>query len=106
MIKEFIELIGYCPVDSGQIILVDPCYLDNWKPGDFKDGADNDYAKACTVTLGPNKAGQSFHDMAVVTSTCWGDGSYPVYATRNLEGRISSVTIDFDNVYGDPEDYE
>jgi hypothetical protein len=108
MINKELELIGYCPVDSGQIILVDPCYLNTWKGGyfDSKSPKDNDYQRACEITLKNKHAGQTFNNMAVVTSTCWGDGQYPVYVTRNREGRISSVIIDFDDVYGDPEDYE
>lgn len=97
------ELIGHCPVDSGQLLLVDPSYLDEWKGGPFKDSADNDYANACRVTCDPKgpRAGNTFRGLAVVTSTCWGDGNYPVYITRNKEGRIAKVIIDFDNVYGD-----
>jgi len=33
-----IELIGYVAVDSGQLLLCDPCYIDSeWKKEDFKD---------------------------------------------------------------------
>lgn len=31
------ELVGYVPVDSGQVIIVDPCYLDKWKDNEFED---------------------------------------------------------------------
>ena len=29
------ELIGYVGVDSGQVMIVDPCYLGDWKDNDF-----------------------------------------------------------------------
>jgi hypothetical protein len=29
------ELIGYVGVDSGQVMIVDPCYLGNWKDNEF-----------------------------------------------------------------------
>ena len=28
-------LLGYVSVDSGQLILVDPCYLKDWRDGDL-----------------------------------------------------------------------
>ena len=35
MIKK--EIIGYCAVDSGQILLTDPCYLKDWINDEFQD---------------------------------------------------------------------
>ena len=33
-----IELIGRCPVDSGQIMITDPCYINSqWEENDFQD---------------------------------------------------------------------
>lgn len=31
------ELVGYVPVDSGQVIIVDPCYLGKWVDNEFED---------------------------------------------------------------------
>ena len=32
------KLIGRCPVDSGQIIITDPCYINSqWEENDFQD---------------------------------------------------------------------
>ena len=31
------ELIGYIGIDSGQVLIVDPCYLSNWKDDEYDD---------------------------------------------------------------------
>ena len=82
------ELIGHCGVDSGQILLIDPCYV-------YKDdyGSGGDYDQCCQITLSDSKAGQT--DLGVVTSTAYGDGTYPVYAQRDAQGRIKQVTVTF-----------
>jgi hypothetical protein len=73
-VEEF--LVGYCPVDSGQLLIVDPCYLDTWKSGKFGD--ENDYNECCEVTIA-NGAGPVFGGKAVVSNTAIGDGLYPIY---------------------------
>tara|TARA_B100001094_G_scaffold330463_1_gene395731 strand:- start:3329 stop:3667 length:339 start_codon:yes stop_codon:yes gene_type:complete len=95
------NLIGHCGVDSGQIMLVDPCYVlkDDFTPN--TDPTGGAYDEACRITLGIG-AGQ--HSLGVVTSTMWGDGNYPVYA--DMEGnRVRSVTIVFDDAGLDEDDY-
>jgi hypothetical protein len=88
------KLIGHCAVDSGQILLIDPCYVynDNFKGLD-SDPTGGDYDECCRITL-RDGAGQT-SNLGVVTSTAWGDGSYPVYADMS-GGRVMSVTIVFD----------
>jgi hypothetical protein len=94
--------IGECAVDSGQILLIDPCYLNEWKAGDFKGmpgekgvstEPENNYDETCRVTCGQD-AGPVFKGLAVATESGYGDGSYPVYATFK-NGRVQSVTIKF-----------
>lgn len=82
------NLIGHCGVDSGQILLIDPCYV-------YKDeyGSGGDYDQCCRITLSDDGAGQT--DLGVVTSSGYGDGVYPVYAKKDANGRIVSVTIEF-----------
>lgn len=80
------KLVGHCPVDSGQLMVSDPCYLDAWKDNDFTgdDEKKNDfsYNGACSVTV-RDTAGQLFNwtnqPISVVTSTAGGDGVFPVY---------------------------
>ncbi len=77
------KLIGHCGVDSGQILLIDPCYV----------YSDKFYDECCKVTLSEDKAGET--TLGVVTSTYSGDGNYPVYATTDEHGGIMSVEIVF-----------
>lgn len=85
--------IGSCGVDSGQIMIVDPCYVID---GRFSE---QQYDECCAVTCGEESAGQIMNAMAVVSSTGIGDGYYPVYATvDNIPGwgeRITKLEIDF-----------
>ncbi len=99
------KLLGYCAVDSGQLIAVDPCYLKNWKDGDYKpedETNDNHYQRACEATTSEAGGGEvlvsGIAGLGVAFSTGWGDGSYPVYAhygTGDDEGRIMKITIEF-----------
>jgi len=75
-------LIGYCGVDSGQILLVDPCYVE--------DGLN--YDRVCDVAQGDNVNKESAR--GVVTCTRYGDGVFPVIATGDPQSP-DSVTILF-----------
>jgi hypothetical protein len=93
--------IGGVGVDSGQIMVGDPCYLSDWKDNDFSDQAvanraqTYDYAGACAQTLSPRRAGMLDQGRAVVSSTGYGDGFYPVYATYNEDGIIVKLEVVF-----------
>ncbi len=90
-------LLGHAAVDSGQLIIVDPCYIE--------DGLD--YEAVCKVTLEASRDEQGGPYLArgiagfgVVTSTGFGDGNYPVYAEVVDKGdgwgqRVASVTVEF-----------
>lgn len=94
-------LIGHVPVDSGQVFIVDPCYV---LDGDVsfendKVVSDNAYSRACAASMsedgaGPFATSNGMTD-AVCTSTGWGDGMYPVYVTYSGDGRVASMTIEF-----------
>jgi hypothetical protein len=92
------KLIGHAAVDSGQMMLVDPCYVLN------DDSSTRDrikYDDACEITCGPDMAGEigalsKDGALACVTSTGWGDGLYPVYVDYDdSEGRVSAMHIHF-----------
>lgn len=89
------KLIGHCGVDSGQILLIDPCYVYN---DDYSKKSE--YYDCCQITLSKEKAGET--ELGVVTSTYSGDGNYPVYATTDEHGGIMSVEIVFKK--SDPTD--
>ena len=95
-------LAGQFAVDSGQAMVGDPCYLDNWdtnKNDEFNiDGKEGQYSYhgACATTL-KNSYGELNAGSAVVFNTGYGDGLYPVYIELNSDGRVSKVLIDFEN---------
>ncbi len=87
------RLIGHVGVDSGQLVLVDPCYID-----DQWDGST--YNKVCDATSSENLAGtlpyaRGHEGFLVAFGTGYGDGFYPVYAEYNEEGRVARVTVEF-----------
>tara|TARA_R110002020_G_scaffold64790_2_gene171608 strand:+ start:325 stop:765 length:441 start_codon:yes stop_codon:yes gene_type:complete len=139
------KLIGSFGVDSGQVLIGDPCYLDKFinddskltrryqhtttnkiltQPTDFfnyeeykEDGLSMNemihngiykklppevnptysYSGACSVTCNSKEsAGELANGLAVVSSTGYGDGCYPVYATENEDGYIVKIEILFD----------
>jgi hypothetical protein len=98
-------LIGSFAVDSGQAMIGDPCYLDDWKNWDrdvdkFEDHVNKvgeyGYLGACNATL-TNGHGELKQGASVVFNTGWGDGVYPVYADIDDEGTIRSITVNFVN---------
>jgi len=96
-----LQLAGSFSVDSGQAMVGDPCYLDSWKTNEGEpfevEGKEGDYSYlgACATTLS-STAGELGFSNAVVFSTGYGDGHYPVYVQLNDDGRVSKVVIDFE----------
>jgi len=91
-------LIGHANVDSGQLLIVDPCYV----LGDIDEALRIDYAKVCDATsLSP---GYGAVDGAIATWTFFGDGSFPVYALTDGCGRVLEIIIDLDMIGEDDED--
>lgn len=100
------KLIGYVAVDSGQVIISDPGSLGMWgKEGYGEASAGHfSYGGACATTLGEGHAGQLNYPagqagVAVVSSSGYGDGFYPVYAhyeeTEDWGKRIARLEIVF-----------
>lgn len=107
------KLLGYAGVDSGQILIVDPCYLSEWKDGEFhptdtdpKNIIANHYNTCCHTTMSKNQGGEilvsGVGGFGVCCSSGSGDGSYPIYAEYTNIGskskpdiRIKSLTIEF-----------
>ena len=103
-------LIGHVAVDSGQLMLCDPCYLDKWQDNEEWEKVTADesglyplsYNGACGATLSDDRYGQLKFNLghegaAVAFASGLGDGFYPVYATIIEDGlwgrRIAEVKV-------------
>ena len=92
---------GSFAVDSGQAIVGDPCYLDNWDTNKNEEwileGKKGNYSyHGVSATTLEDNFGQIGSADAVAFSTGYGDGLYPVYVKLNSDGRVGMVVIDFD----------
>lgn len=101
--KDELVHIGNFGVDSGQVLITDPCYLDKWENWDDReepfDNHNNKrgeygYLGACGVTLTEGHGPLSGF-LGVVSTTGWGDGLYPVYAKIGEDDRVAMLVIDF-----------
>lgn len=109
MPETYEKKIGVVGVDSGQVLIVDPCYIDSqWEKGQDKfapTGPDEkpvlSYGDVCSVTLdGPGQIHYRMgHEGAGVASpTAYGDGVYPVFAQYNESGQLVGLRIDFEAI--------
>lgn len=93
--------LGSFGVDSGQVIITDPCYLKDWTNNEFTGEGDTrvfdySYNGACNKTLNDKLMGGviGLGSDGVVASTGYGDGVYPVYAVYE-NNRIKELSIKF-----------
>jgi len=102
------KLVGQVGVDSGQIMLTDPCYVsgfisDETNADDLNEASQKQpqaaypysYDGACHATCNVDGAGQLENVAGVCVSSGHGDGVYPVYVEYGEEGRVARVTIEF-----------
>ena len=94
-------LVGSFAVDSGQAMVGDPCYLDQWKTNEGEpwdmEGKIGEYSyQGASATTLASDTGVLGDGSAVVFNTGYGDGYYPVYVQYNEDGRIVKVVIDFE----------
>ena len=103
-----VAYIGEVGVDSGQLMITDPCYIDQeWRQEPYalvrnlehNDDASYNYSYngACNATLNGGGHGQLAYvkghaGAGVAFQTAWGDGGYPVYAEKH-DGRIVRVYV-------------
>ena len=92
---------GSFGVDSGQAMVGDPCYLDEWDTNKNEEwnieGKEGQYSyHGASATTLANSYGELGMGTAVVFNTGYGDGLYPVYVQMNEDGRVSKVVIDFE----------
>lgn len=94
-------ILGKINVDSGQILICDPCYIDgSWKHSKVGKGnyGGGHYEKCCKATLSKKMSGEvlisGIAGIGVASSTGYGDGSYSVEATIENDS-IKEITIKF-----------
>ena len=102
-------LVGTFAVDSGQAMVGDPCYLDQWKTDEGVEwnleGKVGTYTyQGASATTIENAYGELAMGSAVVFSTGYGDGYYPVYVQMNEDGRVTKVVIDFEGDMNEEQD--
>jgi uncharacterized protein (UPF0297 family) len=99
------ERVGSVYVDAGIVMLGDPCYTLPDSASSRNDVAKNwgDFCNALydTKTIAPDVWEPFGEGTAIVVSSGYGDGEYPVYVTRNQEGRVMSLRVDFDEPMGE-----
>ena len=97
-----IKQIGHVSVDSGSIIIGDPCYFDGGTNGLIgtleKKLEKNSYCEFSSSELAdrlyPNNSS------LIASETGYGDGIYPVIAEIDRDtGRVKSLLIDFEPEY-------
>ena len=118
-------LIGKIGVDSGSVMIIDPCYLNDaqrWNPSNLLKMAEEHLAKGEIDRANHTKrfaqektelqnvtanwsgfcedAKQADHKprpyaSGIVSPTRNGDGEFPVYATFDAEGRVKKLEIVF-----------
>ncbi len=88
------KIIGSTGVDSGQLLITDPCYIQYKKT--FKDDSLNiqDDELTCSGEYydKPKQIGIG-GGMGVIVPTLHGDGVYDIKADYNKYGKIISITI-------------
>lgn len=109
------ELIGYCAVDSGQLMITDPSYVGYFdQTAEFGSSVPEghfSYAGACNRTLASGYNGQmnfpaGHEGVGVVVRTGFGDGYYPVYATIADCGEWGERVAKIEIVFVDERDYK
>ena len=104
-------LLGKFAVDSGQAMIGDPCYLDEWKHNRDEEwdieGKEGQYSYfGASATTLSNNFGELEDGRSVVFSTGYGDGVYNVYGHINDDGRVGVIVVDFTGEYGEWADID
>lgn len=93
--------LGHIAIDSGQLMITDPCRIDEyWKKEDYDAKSKPtafSYNDVCHKTLEgttssnfPNSKSQG---LAIHCSSGFGDGLYQVWGYQNDEGKIVKIDI-------------
>lgn len=106
--------LGVVAVDSGQLVVMDPGYVDScWRPGDDSGQyGGGTYEECAELVLSQRQGGQVCFlngrpGLGVVFASGWGDGTYEVFAHIDdmLEGgrtvKVEIVLIAEESILGD-----
>jgi len=89
---------GSVPVDSGQLMVIDPCYVeDGFATEHDATPTGVNYAGACKASLSSKRCGamrSNAMPLGFCASSGYGDGVYPVFVKYNADGRIVGIRID------------
>lgn len=110
--------IGVVGVDSGQVLICDPCYInsewdsdmskaDDWNTAVKAAAGKFSYEGCCYATLSSVGHGQLNYKrghagVGIASRTAYGDGSYPAHEVLNDKGEFRGIFIDF--LPGDEEE--
>ena len=120
----YTKAIGYCGVDSGQLFIIDPCYIKHTEQGNgqwnmewldtdegrniktlpdptLENGKKNFYSKVCEA----NKQGYAEVEMGVVVGTTHGDGNYAVMGIFGDDDELLGFFVDMDGQIDAQFDY-
>lgn len=88
--------LGYVPVDSGQLLIVDPCYLIDRKRKDHAGMTEAKYTELCDPSAdnAPCLLADRY-GTGIKLADFGGDGRYPVVGRFNERGGLVSVVISF-----------
>ena len=95
-----LQYAGSFSVDSGQAMVGDPCYLNDYDPNTNDEwnleGKLGQYSyQGISATTLKDNYGSIEDGKAMAFSTGYGDGNYPVYVKLDSDNRVSMVVIDF-----------
>lgn len=116
-----VKVIGSVDVDSGTLMIGDPCYFlgDSWGEDDYSKMCDDFYGDRFTtgekdhVALHHNYERNTGPGKGVAFGAAWGDGSYPVIGIWDYDDpdfpyastRPSQVIVDTNPSFDENDEY-
>lgn len=94
--KDEVVFLGEILVDSGQILITDPCLIASSSKGCEKRSDDNMYTEISKASLSEYGFGQVLRGFSFASKTLYGDGYYPVWGFTNDDGKVAQIMIDLD----------
>ena len=85
---------GRIAVDSGQCGFFDADYYKRHQPDNDYNNLDSWYRRICGITLSSKRWG-TVDDKGVVSDTGHGDGLYDLYISKNPDGEIVGMRVEF-----------